>query len=121
MTDRFRSPLRNEWDRMAPQFQTSAKAAGREGAISRMMLDMMPAFCDALERERDLGTPNHEFFDAVAAVCGALIEEAIEQRTPAAQMAGRAAHLDQMFGLINRVVRPRIAAPKASRLIVPEF
>lgn len=118
---RFRCPFRNDWERVEPQFRQSAKAAGREGAMSRLMLDMMPVLCDAIERERDLSTPNGDFFDAVAAVTGALIEEAIEQRTPAAQMAGRTQYLDQMFQLINRVVRPRLAAPKQSRLILPEY
>lgn len=121
MTGRFRCPFRNDWDRVEPQFRQSAKTPGREGAISRLMLDVMPKLCDAIERERDLHTPNSDFFDAIAAVAGALIEEAIEQRTPAAQMAGRTQYLDQMFSLINRVVRPRLAAPKHSRLIVPEL
>ncbi|MBP1296640.1 hypothetical protein [Bradyrhizobium elkanii] len=118
---RFRCPFRNEWERVEPTFRQSAKAPGREGVISRLMLDVMPKLCDAIERERDMSTPNGEFFDAVAAVAGALIEEAIEQRVPAAQMGGRTQHLDQMFSLINRVVRPRLAAPKQSRLILPEL
>jgi hypothetical protein len=116
----FRCPLRNEWDRVADTFRQSAKAPGREGAISRLMLDFMPVMCAAVERERDKETPPHEFFDAVAAVAGALIEEAIEQKT-VLQISGREQHLDRMLQLINRVVRPRMAAPKQSRLIVPEY
>jgi hypothetical protein len=83
------------------------------------MLDMMPALCTAVERERDKATPSHELSDAVAAACGAMIEEAIEQNTPAAQLGGRVQHLDSMLALIDRVVRPRLAAPKQSRLILP--
>lgn len=117
----FRSQLRNEWERVEPQFRQSAKVAGREGVIARLMLDMMPVLCTAVERERDKTTPPHELFDAVAAVCGAMIEEAIEQNTPAVHLGGRVQHLDNMFVLINRVVRPRLAAPKQSRLILPEM
>ena len=117
----FRSQLRNEWERVEPQFRQSAKAAGREGVMSRLMLDMMPALCTAVERERDNATPPNELFDAVAAACGAMIEEAIEQSTPAVQLGGRVQHLDRMLALIDRVVRPRMAAPKQSRLILPEM
>ena len=117
----FRSQLRNEWERIEPQFRQSARVQGREGTIARLMLDMMPALCSAVERERDKATPAGELFDAVAAVAGAMFEEAIEQNTPAVQLGGRAQHLDRMFALIDRVVRPRLAAPKQSRLIVPEL
>ncbi|OKO68201.1 hypothetical protein AC629_42280 [Bradyrhizobium sp. NAS80.1] len=116
----FRCPLRNEWDGVKHAFHTSAKKPGREGAIARLMLDFMPVMCTAVERERDKETPPHEFFDAVAAVAGALIEEAIEQKT-VMQVYGREQHLDRMLQLINRVVRPRMAAAKQSRLIVPEY
>lgn len=117
----FRSQLRNEWERIEPQFRQSAKVAGREGVMARLMLDMMPTLCTAVERERDKHTRPHELFDAVAAVAGAMIEEAIEQHTPAGHLGGRLQHLDRMFGLIDRVVRPRLAAPKKSRLILPEM
>ncbi|MGY3392962.1 hypothetical protein ACVWW6_005553 [Bradyrhizobium sp. USDA 3311] len=117
---RFRCPARNEWDRVVATFRQSAQKPGREGAISRLMLDMMPPMLDAIERERDNKTPPGEFFDAVAAVAGALIEEAIEQRT-VGQTVGRERYLDQMLHVINRIVRPRIVAQKQSRLIVPEY
>jgi hypothetical protein len=117
----FRAPIRNEWERVEAQFRQSARTPGREGVIARLMLDMMPKLCDAVERERDKGTAPADLFDAVAAVAGALIEEAIEQHTPAVQLGGQVQHLDRMFALINRVVRPRLAAPKPSRLIVPEM
>jgi hypothetical protein len=117
---RFRCPARNEWDRVVETFRQSAQKPGREGVISRLMLDFMPAMLDAIERERDNRTSPPDFFDAVAAVAGALIEEGIEQRT-IGQMVGRERHLDQMMHTINRIVRPRIAAQKQSRLIIPEY
>lgn len=116
----FRCPLRNEWDAATPQFEAMAKSAGRDGVMARLMCDVMPVLCTAVERERDRYTAPRDFFDAVAAVAGALIEEAIEGQT-IGQATGREAHFDRMLQLINRVVRPRMAAAKASRLIVPEY
>lgn len=117
---RFRCPMRNEWDRVEHTFRAAAAKPDREGAIARLMLDFMPVLADAIERERDNETRADVFFDAVAAVAGAMIEEAIEQKT-VLQISGREQHLDRMLQLINRVVRPRMAAPKQSRLIVPEY
>lgn len=114
----FRCPLRNEWNRAEPQFAAMAKSPGRDGVMARLMMDVMPVLCTAVERERDRVTAPADFFDAVAAVAGAMIEEAIEGQT-IGQATGRQAHFDRMMKLIERVVRPRMAA-KPSRLIVPE-
>lgn len=111
----FRSPLRNEWDRVAAQFAASAMKSGREGTIARLMLDLMPPFIDAMERERDKHTPETELFDAIACAVGQMIEEAIEKERKT--MAPRAA-LDHMLSIIYRVVHPRVVAPPG-KLILP--
>lgn len=117
---RFRCPFRNDWDKVRPQFEAMAKSAGRDGVMARLMLDFMPHLCEAIERERDRLTASPDFFDAAAAVAGALIEEAIEQRT-IGQMIGREAHFDQMLSTINRIVRPRLKANAAARILTPEY
>lgn len=117
---RFRCPARNEWDRVAPQFEAMARSAGRDGVMARMMLEFMPVLCDVVERERDRLTASPDFFDGIAAVAGAMIEEAIEQRT-IGNPYGRPAMFDQALQLINRVVRPRLAGAASRRLIVPEY
>jgi len=88
--------------------------------MARMLLDFMPVLCEVVERERDRLTAPPDFFDAIAAVCGALIEEAIEQKT-IGQPFGREAHFDKALQLINRVVRPRLKMNATTRIITPEF
>lgn len=112
----FRSPLRNEWDRVVPQFQAMAKAPGRDGVMARMMLAVMPGFIDTFEKERDRNTAPRDFFEAVAATSGMMIEEAIEKQKhhipPSHALQG-------MLQLIHDVVRPRVLTQKQSRLIIP--
>jgi hypothetical protein len=112
----FRCPLRNEWAAHEAQFRIMAKSTGRDGAMARLMIDIMPGLITAVERERDLQTSPNDFFDAVAAAAGAMIEEAIEQRH-LLHSEGPSQALDRMLRLIHRVVSPRVAAPKKSRLI----
>jgi hypothetical protein len=117
---RFRSPLRNEWSGVEQQFAAMGKSNGRDGAMARLMCDIMPAMIEAVERERDLKTAPADFFDAVAAAAGAMIEEAIETRSVLA-IEGPTQSLDRMLRLIHRVVSPRVAAPKKSRLITQDI
>jgi hypothetical protein len=116
----FRCPLRNEWSKVEAQFAAMGASPGRDGVMARLMCDMMPVLIDAVERERDRRTSPNDFFDAVAAAAGAMIEEAIEGQT-ILQLTGRDQHFDRMLALINRVVRPRMQVAKKSRLIVPEY
>lgn len=115
---RFRSPLRNEWERVRNQFEASAKKMDHEGAIARLMLDLMPAFIAAIERERDNHTAPKDFFSAVGAVCGALIEEAIEKQNTL--MSPRAS-LHHMLGTIEAVVAPRVVKQKSSLILPGQF
>jgi hypothetical protein len=116
----FRSPLRNEWDGVKAQFEAMGKSPGRDGVMARLMCDMMPALIIAVERERDNKTAPGDFYDAVAGACGAMIEEAIETRG-ILHLEGPAQSLDRMLRLIHRVVAPRVAAPKKSRLITQDI
>lgn len=111
----FRSPLRNEWDRVRPQFQQMQGKPGRDGVIARMMVAFMPVLVEEMERERDRKTPPQDLFDALGAVCGQIIEEAIEKQPPV-----HPPHvcLQRMQMMIQGVVGPRVAKRKSS-LILP--
>lgn len=111
----FRHPLRNEWDKVAPQFERMAKSPGRDGVMARLMLDITPAFIAALERERDRRTHPVSLFDAVAAASGMMIENVIEQHPT---LPARAA-LQRMQQMIQRTVEPRIVTRRPA-IIRPE-
>lgn len=111
----FRHPLRNEWDCVSAQFERMAKSPGRDGVMARLMLDITPAFIDALERERDKRTHPVSLFDAVAAASGMMIENVIEHHP---SLPPRAA-LQRMQQLIQRTVEPRVVS-KRSAIIRPE-
>jgi hypothetical protein len=115
----FRHPLRNDWDRLKPHFETAAaQATGQEAVTARAMLDIMPAFLTIVERERDRRTPADQTFNAFFALIGMLAENAIETayRTP----RGRREALTELLRRLDRVVGARLAKPSgAGGLILP--
>lgn len=115
----FRSPLRNEWDRLRPQFEAAAgDFSGHAGVVARAMLASVPPLLDAIERERDALTDPRDLVSAAAAVAGLWAENAIQQAFTTAHMRGLA--LDHVLRQVNAVVRPRLAAGRAGGLILPE-
>lgn len=113
----FRHPMRNQWDANKQAFEITALEGGRGGAIARVMLKLVPAYLDVLEAERDLATPAPALFNAVAAVAGLMIENAIEHH--AAMMSPRAA-LHSMLSMIERgVLQNVVERTRAARIILP--
>jgi hypothetical protein len=112
---RMRHPLRNEWDQVSADYAALATKKNREGAIARVMLAVVPAFIDAMERERDEGTAPDALFDAIAAASGCMIENAIDAQ-PA--IVNKRAGLYRMLTMIETVVVPRITS-KGNGLIIP--
>ncbi|WP_398473088.1 hypothetical protein [Tardiphaga sp.] len=111
----FRHPLRNEWDAVADQFTAMARKHGREGVMARVMIDIMPGFLTALERERDKGTSPQQMFDAIAAAAGMMIENVIEHHPTSPPRQA----LQRMFSLIERNALPKLQAKKPA-IILPE-
>lgn len=103
----FRHPLRNDWDRLKVDFEAARERPGREGAIARAMLAMVPPFLDAIERERDLVTAPRDRLDALFVVIGMLLENAIETsyRSP----HDRRAALNAMLARLEGVIAPRLS------------
>lgn len=117
---RFRHPLRNEWDRHHAAFAAMTMKPGRDGVMARAMLELIPPFLDVIERERDNATPAHDMFDAVAAVAGMMVENAIETQMLATPGAiGARAALHRMLAKIEAVVLPKVAGGKVAGLILP--
>lgn len=114
----FRSPLRNEWERVDRQFQLMSKKPGRDGVIARMMLAFMPVLVEEMERERDRRTTPADLFDALAAVCGQIIEEAIEKQPP---IYPPHVCLQRMQTMIQNVVGPRVANKRSSIILPGNF
>ena len=114
----FRCPLRNEWDRLTPQFKLAAAGAGRSAVVARALLAAAPALLDLIEAERDAGTDPGDLVSAAAAVAGLWAENAIQQAFTSAHMRGLA--LDHVLRQVNAVVGPRLAAGGAGSLILPE-
>lgn len=111
----FRHPLRNEWDAVSAKFAEMAKKPGREGAMARVMIDIMPGFLTALERERDKRTDPMAMFDAIAAAAGMMIENVIEHHPALPPRVG----LQRIFTVIERNALPKLLA-KQSKLILPD-
>ena len=112
---RFRSELRNNWDRVEPAFAQMQNKPGRDGTIARMMLAFMPVLVDVMEVERDNHTSPAHVFDALGAVCGQIIEEAIEKQPP---IQPPQVCLQRMLTMVQAVVGPRVAKRKSS-IIMP--
>jgi hypothetical protein len=115
---RFRHPLRNEWDQHHAAFAAAAMQQNADGAMARAMLAIVPPFLDLIEQERDNRTAPNDLFQAMAAVSGVLIENAIEAQAHAAVMPPRVA-LERMLTTIHRVVAPKVARLRSSSLILP--
>lgn len=116
----FRHPLRNEWDAVAADFARLAAQTDAPGVMARAMTDAMPGFLATLERERDNATPPAWLYDAVAAVCGMMIENAIEAMQHHGGGPPPRAALHHMLARIEGVVAPRVAgAAKLAGLILP--
>lgn len=113
----FRSPLRNEWERYRPGMLLQAAQPGYDGAIARLMLDVMPVMVDAFERERDRQTPPKDMLSAWTGILINIAEQAIKASV---QASDQRAALQIMLMRMDEEVRRRLAEPgKRGAILLP--
>jgi hypothetical protein len=105
----FRHPLRNDWDRLKPQFEQTALGQGAQAEMARAMLLMVPPFLDVIEAQRDRATHPEARITAMFSVIGMLIENTIETAYKMPQV--RRAALDAMLRRLDTTLRPRLSKP----------
>lgn len=103
----FRHPLRNEWDRLKPQFEALKDKRTVEGETARAMLAMIPPFLDVIESQRDNATPPGDRLSAHFAVIGMLLENAIE--TAYRGPRDRRQALDNLLARLRTTIAPRLS------------
>lgn len=118
----FRHPLRNEWDRLKPQFEAALQSPGTEGEIARAMMKLVPPLLDLIEEQRDRRTASSDKLTAHFAVIGMLLENAIE--TAYRDPRDRRTALDNLLGRLRTVIAPRLSRNATSAgggngLIIP--
>jgi len=112
----FRTPLRNDFDRIKQRLEITAKGRQPESAAARAMLAFVPVFLDLIEFERDRGTPPAYVMHAITTVIANMtvngIKAAVQERdhTVAAEI---------LVADVLTVVLPRLRQETPSAIINP--